>query len=379
MVSKNYEISLDLFEKNIHSATEWLGENHPVTIDFLQRLAFLYEDMGRLDDWLKTHQDVVNRIGTTYGENSRNHLDEKLNLVRQLRSYEDQLDAAENLAKEVRAAWVEKLGGENFKEVAIVDLNLGRVYEHQGKMESAKEYLEKASEVLPDDFKELRIAKLNLYMGLKDFAKARPIRAYEVDLQNKQYGEQSMTAANNHQYVSYLDEQLARIAKENGEMEAAQSHLESSEQRLKTSLAILNDHKPRGAAQIQEIHNVQIKLGFCLTNQGKSEEAIETLLPALEFDDWNDKSKWKHARAQGVLGEALTELGKYEKAEEALVKAQAGFDEFLNKKSDRVSYNKKMATRFIKLYKDMKRPELVAIWEDKLDQQKAQEAELLSK
>ncbi len=379
MISKNYEISLDLFDKNIDSAALWLGENHPVTIDFLQRLAFLYEDMGRVDDWLKTHQEAVNRIGMTYGENSRNHLDEKLNLVRQLRSYENQLDAAESLAMEVRELWVEKLGGENFKEVAIVDLNLGRVYEHQGKMESAKEYLEKASEVLPDDYKELRIAKLNLYMGLKEFAKARPIMAYEVELQNKQYGEQSMTAAKNHQYVSFLDEHLARIAKENGELEDAQAHLRSSEQRLRKSLTILKNHNPQGAAQIQEIHNVEIKLGFCLTNQGEFEDAIETLQPALEFDGWNDKSQWKHARAQGVRGEALTEMGKFDSAESALKKAQSGFDKFLNRKSDRISYNKKMATRFIKLYQAMNRSEQVSIWEGKLKEQLAQEAELLTK
>lgn len=368
LVSKNIEIAKKLLLKNRESSELWLGENHPQTLRILARIAAMYEDLGRKEDCLALHQEIIDRNTITYGENNARVLKEKVSFAKVLSRFEGREQHAIDLLKEVRAQWVLKESGEKNNNVALIDLELGMAYLAQGKIESARASMELAKDVLTLKNEAVRKVLLNLYLGENDFANGRLIMIEETVARTKKYGETSMTVAKMHQNVSYVDLQLNRIATEEGRLDAAKQHLKSAESRLRKSLSIIKANKHQGQIQLEELHNCTIKLALCMALQGRNADCLETLQPAIDFNGWSDLKAWKHARALGIRGEALTNLGQLKLAEKSLLNAQKGFDQHLTRRSDRISYNKKMAERFVHLYKKMERPEDALIWQNKLDQ-----------
>jgi tetratricopeptide (TPR) repeat protein len=196
---------------------------------------------------------------------------------------------------------------------------------------------------------------INHYVGQSEFAKAKPLMQKGIEHRLKVYGPNSMATVEVKENLSYVHLQLEEY--------------EEAERLLRECMDVAEHGPIQGVIQAHYANSCRNKLGACFNLQERYPEAAEIVKQSIEYQHWSPASRWKQADAKGILGEALTGMGQYEKAEQVLLEAQRGLEEQTSQMVPVVQERnlKKMAARFASLYEKLGRKADHAKWQRVLD------------
>ncbi len=340
---RDAEAALKTTEATLATCESWLGENHSRTLSVLEGLSDIHTISGNTDDAIATKLELCRRTITTHGERNLVAQLANMRLARSMVGANRNLNDARSLVNDARAYFAKELG-ESVEEVAECDFVLSKIDSLEGRADEAGERMSKAYERVKarvgqdhSDTQRLMWGLISHYVGQEKYDEAKPLMEIGVGQYTRQYGEK-------HIRVVEVKEDLAFVLIQLREYEAAERSLRECIQSAESG--------GTGLLHLRMANSCRNQLGACLNLQERYAETVELTEPVLEFTGWGNGAKWQHSHAEGILGEALTSLKQFDRAETLLLSAQAGLERNTTDRPPawRKRQFRRMAIRFVDLY-----------------------------
>ena len=283
------------------------GANHIKTASVLTNLGEVYLHMGQAGKAIETIKNSLKITEQTYGKEDVRFAKVALRLDSPYRLFSDSLSAFKygNMGYQI----LKKHHGEDHIDTAYAAVKLGHIHKNLGEFEKALELLKKGSSVLEKTYgpRHIRTAwsyiRLgNLYEVLGYYERANELLQKSYDIYSKHYG-------NHHSCTAWVLAYLGEISDKLGNHEEAKTYLEASfaiykkiynEKHIKSSWVLRylgNTYKHLGDVEkaenlltqalkvylaedgnIFDVTKLHIKLGLCLIESHKFEQAEQHLL-----------------------------------------------------------------------------------------------------
>jgi len=348
-------------ERAVKLRQEYLGAEHPDTLNSMDRLAWLYLDQARYE---KAAEFLENAVSTSRRAHGEEHF-RTLSFTNALGCvYHDlgRYDEAEKLyLKSVETA-LRVLGEKNNVSLFIVG-NLGQTYKRQGRyVEAERQYLEllRLREGFWDDENVWTLLYKGFLAGVyekqKRYAEAERLYLEILPIQQRVLGEE-------HAYTLWSIERLARVYVGQGRYKEAEELFTQALEGLQKVLG--------------EEHRDTIRcmngLGELYTAQRRYDEAESILTNALEGSrrTLGDDHPWTLTSMNG-LAVVYKEQDRYNDAEPLLLEALEGRR---IKLGDTHPHTLESWNALITLYESWGKPEKAAEWRTKLPHKKTTEGQ----
>ena len=348
MYQRRYEEALPLLEESLQLAEARLGADHPAVITSLAKLSELHAKLGDWNQAIAAKRLESEKELRVYGEDSPL----SIATFRELGELFSRASQPEEARTEIRKGMelARRILGENDWEVANCRFQLAKLDLKEGNYEQAAETLREVNAIAVAKFGESHVWSIqtlnklgDAYHMLGDYEAAKPCRAKVLD-GYIQHGADQMLVLGMRRMLALVHMRLEEFAEAVTE--------------LKRGLAQLDKMDNPDRALREEGALFQMELANCYLRLQQHDLAEAAIRNAMQFEDWRH-AFWGY-RAQSILGEVLTQQGRFAEAESTLLAAESGLREHgLQQRSDLQNAVK----RLVRLYEQMDQPEEASKWQ----------------
>jgi non-specific serine/threonine protein kinase/serine/threonine-protein kinase len=321
-----------------------LPEGHRDLVESLNSLAGLHLDRSEFAEAEQLYREALATAGKEHGEPPPEVV-ATLNGLGELAQSRHNLEQAEEYYKEALATCRELYGDEH-RDLATSLNNLAALASARDQLAEAKslyrQVLEMNEKLLGPEHPAVTRSLNNMatvLIRLDEFGAADPLLERALALSRKQFGEK-------HQAVSTLLNNLGNLALRMGDHEKAKSRLATA---LEMDRALFGDSHPFVAIDSSD-------LARALCAKGEGQDALRLFTAAVEiFDRTLEPNHPLPARARTYYGECLTELRRFDEAEEQLTRAH---DVLRTELGEGHADTQEAVRGLIELYEAWDRPEM---------------------
>lgn len=304
------------FRKAYQVYSERRGENSPLSLEYLNNIAFAVRHQGRLDEAEALQREAYEKRRRVLGEDHEHTLIAADNLATVLRR-QGKLREASDLYREVLALR-ERHPGVNRQQVLDTRNNLGLVLRDMGMLEEAEgifrqtlQQKERVYGAIKPDHPEVLTTRHNLARVLADqgrLREARELLTLTLEARERELGP-------GHSITLFTKSALADVIRQEGDAARA-------EEMLRESLAAL---LAQGGDMQATTLMTRDYLAAALCAQRKFEEGAEEAGEAVAASIASlGRDHWLVADFKRTLGWALAGLGKTDEAERVLCESIRG-------------------------------------------------------